>query len=118
MGIHHKLCHTLGGTFNLPHAEVHTVILPHATAFNRDYAPEAMGAIAEALEAADAAQGVYDLASRLGAPRSLRELGMPFEGIEHAAQLATQSPYRNPRAVQYDGVVTLIADAWHGRRPG
>ena len=42
IGIHHKLCHTLGGTFNLPHAEVHTVILPHAVEFNRRAAPEAM----------------------------------------------------------------------------
>jgi maleylacetate reductase len=117
MGIHHKLCHTLGGTFNLPHAEVHTVILPHATAFNRDAAPDAMRAIAEALGTSDAAGGLYDLAKRLRAPLSLRELGMPEGGIERAARLATQSPYRNPREVEYDGVVKLLSDAWHGIRP-
>ncbi len=33
MALHHKLCHTLGGSFNLPHAETHTVMLPHATAY-------------------------------------------------------------------------------------
>jgi maleylacetate reductase len=117
MGIHHKLCHTLGGTFNLPHAEVHTVILPHAAAFNRDAAPEAMRITAGALGARDAAQGIYDLAVRLRAPLSLRELGMPRDGIERAAKLATESPYRNPRAVEYDGVFNLLDDAWHGIRP-
>jgi len=117
MGVHHKLCHTLGGTFNLPHAEVHTVILPHATAFNREAAPDAMRAVAEALGVRDAAEGLYDLAVRLHAPVSLRELGMPEEGIERAAKLATQSPYRNPREVEYDGVVRLIGNAWQGIRP-
>jgi len=117
MGIHHKLCHTLGGTFNLPHAEVHTVILPHAAAFNRDAAPEAMRTVAEALGARDAAQGIYDLAVRLHAPVSLRELGMPEEGIARAARLATESPYRNPRPVEYDGVVELLGNAWRGVRP-
>jgi len=117
MGVHHKLCHTLGGTFNLPHAEVHTVILPHATAFNRDAAPEAMRVVAEALGARDAATGIYDLAVRLHAPVSLRELGMPESGIEHAARLATQAPYRNPREVEYDGIVKLLSNAWHGLRP-
>ena len=64
MSIHHKLCHTLGGTFNLAHADVHTVILPHATAFNREAAPDAMRLAADALGARDAAQGIYDLAVR------------------------------------------------------
>src|SRR6266581_648881 len=74
MSIHHKLCHTLGGAFNLPHAEVHTVILPHAAAFNRDAAPDAMRLIAEALGTSDAAQGLYDLAVQIGAPITLKEI--------------------------------------------
>jgi len=117
MGIHHKLCHTLGGTFNLPHAEVHTVILPHATAYNRDAAQGAMRTIANALGVSDAAEGLYDLALRIQAPVSLRELGMPADGIERAAKLATASPYPNPRNLEYDGVFALIENAWHGRRP-
>lgn len=117
MGLHHKLCHTLGGAFNLPHAEVHTVILPHATAYNRDAAPEAMREIADALGARDAAEGIYDLAVEIQAPVSLRELGMPEEGIERAARLATEFPYRNPRGVDYDSLVALIGQAWHGVRP-
>src|SRR5215472_13139450 len=63
MGLHHKLCHTLGGSFNLPHAKVHTIILPHATAYNREAAPNAMRTIAAMLGAEDAAQGLYDLAA-------------------------------------------------------
>lgn len=117
MGLHHKLCHTLGGTFNLPHAEVHTVILPHATAYNRAATPEAMRMIAAGLGASDAAQGLYDLAARIGAPVALRDLGMPADGLDRAARLATENPYYNPRPVEYAGVRQLLDDAYHGRRP-
>ena len=117
MALHHKLCHTLGGSFNLPHAEVHTVILPQAVAFNRSAAPEAMRRIAAALGAADAAQGLYDLAARIGAPLALQDIGMPHDGIERAARLATQSPYPNPRPVEFVGIRDLLEDAYHGRRP-
>jgi maleylacetate reductase len=117
MGIHHKLCHTLGGSFNLPHAEVHTVILPHATAYNRKAVPEAMRVIAAGLGAEDAAQGLYDLAKRIGAPVALRDIGMPADGLDRAAKLATENPYYNPRPVDYAGVRQLLDDAYHGRRP-
>ena len=76
MALHHKLCHTLGGTFNLPHAETHTVVLPHAVAYNASAAPEAMERIARALGTRSAADGLYDLAASLGAPVSLQALGM------------------------------------------
>jgi alcohol dehydrogenase class IV len=117
MAIHHKLCHTLGGSFNLPHAEVHTVILPHATAFNRDAAPEAMRLIAGALGASDAAQGLYDLAVRIGAPTSLKALGMPQDGLDRAATLATTNPYYNPRPIDFAGVRQLLENAYEGKRP-
>ena len=70
MGLHHKLCHVLGGSFDLPHAEVHTIVLPHATAYNREGAPAAMARIAQALGAEDAAAGLFDLAAALGATRA------------------------------------------------
>jgi maleylacetate reductase len=117
MAIHHKLCHTLGGSFNLPHAEVHTVILPHAAEFNRETVPEAMRIAAEALGARDAAQGIYDLAGRLGAPLSLKAIGMPEDGLDRAAKLATENPYYNPRPVEYSGVRRLLENAFYGRRP-
>lgn len=117
IGIHHKLCHTLGGTFNLPHAEVHTVILPHAVRFNAGAAPEAMRIAAEALDSDDAARGLYDLAQRVGAPLALKDLGMPADGLERAAELATKNPYANPRPVDYAGVLELLRNAWAGNRP-
>jgi alcohol dehydrogenase class IV len=117
VGIHHKLCHTLGGTFNLPHAEVHTVVLPHATAYNRDYAREAMRIAAEALGAVDAAQGIYDLIGRIGAPRSLKEIGMPADGLDRAAQLAVQNQYPNPRPIEYAPIRELLQHAFDGTRP-
>jgi alcohol dehydrogenase class IV/protocatechuate 3,4-dioxygenase beta subunit len=117
MGLHHKLCHTLGGTFDLPHSETHTVVLPHAMAYNASAAPEAMRRIAEALGVADAPSGVYDLISSLGGPTSLRDLGMPESGLARAAELAAATPYPNPREVTAEGVAALLSDAWSGRRP-
>ena len=117
MAIHHKLCHTLGGSFNLPHAEVHSVILPHAAAFNREAASAAMRTAAAALGTSDAAGGLFDLAVRIGAPTSLKAIGMPEDGLDRAATLATTNPYYNPRPVDYAGVRTLLDNAFHGRRP-
>jgi maleylacetate reductase len=117
MGLHHKLCHTLGGTFNLPHADVHTVILPHATAYNREAAPAAMSRIADALGAVDAAQGIFDLIARIGAPTALNALGMPADGLERAARLASENQYPNPRPLEYEPMLELLKNAYSGRRP-
>ncbi len=68
MALHHKLCHVLGGSFDLPHAETHTVVLPHATAFNEAAVPDLLAPAAAALGARTAGQGLFDLASKLGAP--------------------------------------------------
>ena len=117
MALHHKLCHTLGGTFNLPHAETHTVILPHAVAYNAAAAPEAMRRIAQALGVGSAAEGIYDLAVKLGAPVSLKSLGMRREQLDQAADLAVQNPYYNPRPVAREGIRELLENAFEGRRP-
>ena len=117
MSIHHKLCHILGGTFNLPHAQVHAVILPHAVEFNREAAGDAMRIVAQALGVKDPAQGLYDLAVRLGAPTALKDIGMPREGLDQAATLATESPYPNPRPIEYASVRQLLENAYHGIRP-
>ena len=118
MALHHKLCHVLGGTFNMPHAETHTVILPHATAYNAVAAPDAMKRATRALGAASAARGLFDLAKALGAPTTLKELGMPEEGLDKAADIAAANPYPNPRPLQRDAIRALLDDAFHGRRPG
>lgn len=117
MALHHKLCHTLGGSFDLPHAETHTVVLPHAVAYNAEAAPEAMAAIGRAIGAGDAAQGLFNLVGRLGARQALRDLGMPVEGIDKAADIAIEKPYWNPRPVERGAIRDLIARAHAGERP-
>ncbi|MEV6652542.1 maleylacetate reductase and hydroxyquinol 1,2-dioxygenase domain-containing protein [Streptomyces sp. NPDC051219] len=117
MGLHHKLCHTLGGTFGLPHAETHTVILPHAMAYNAPAARDVMNRIAEALGVADAPSGVFDLIASVGGPTSLGELGLAEADLPEAARLATATPYPNPRELTSDGIESLLRDAWRGRRP-
>ena len=99
MALHHKLCHTLGGSFNLGHSETHTVILPHAAAYNAAAAPDAMTRIARALVAPSAPQGLFDLVASLGASTSLKAIGMPEDGLERAAEIAAANPYPNPAAL-------------------
>lgn len=118
MGLHHKLCHTLGGTFGLPHAETHAVMLPHVVAYNAAAAPDAMTKLAAALGVVDPAQGLFELARRVGAPRSLRELGLQKDKLEEAAALACSNPYWNPKTLDFAGIRKLLGEAWDGRGPG
>ena len=117
MALHHKLCHTLGGTFDLPHAETHTIVLPHAMAYNAPAVPEAAAKIARALGTADAALGLYDLARRLNARLALKDIGMPSDGIDKAADLAVTNAYWNPRPLERGAIRDLIARAWVGEAP-
>jgi maleylacetate reductase len=123
MALHHKLCHTLGGSFNLPHAEVHTVVLPQAMAFNAEAAPEAMARIARALGStgqASAAAGLFDLARDNGAPVALKDIGMKADCLDRAADLAVSNPYWNPRPfgpTQRDAIRQLLQRAYDGERP-
>jgi alcohol dehydrogenase class IV len=117
MALHHKLCHTLGGTFNLPHAETHTAILPHAVAYNASAAPEAIDRIAKAIGASSASQGLYDLAVAVGAKMALKEYGLKETDLDRAAELAIENPYYNPRPVTREGIQRLLLDAYLGRRP-
>jgi maleylacetate reductase len=117
MGLHHKLAHTLGGSFGLPHAETHTVLLPHTMAYNAPAAPAVFARIAAALGVSDAPAGVFDLVAGLGGPTSLRELGMAEAELAKAAELAVAQPYPNPRELTENGIAALLTDAWHGRSP-
>ncbi len=114
MGLHHKLCHTLGGSFGLPHAATHTVVLPHAMAYNAPAAPEAMGTASTALGVDDAPAGLQALVVRLGGPTDLRDLGFDLADVPRAAALATARPYPNPRPVDHDGIVELLTHATEG----
>ena len=117
VGLHHKLCHILGGSFGLPHAETHTVVLPQALAYNAQAAPQAMRRIAVALGAPTAPGGVFDLAARHGAATSLAAIGMHEADLDRAADLAVQTPYPNPRPLERTLVRELLQRAWKGARP-
>lgn len=123
MALHHKLCHTLGGSFNLPHADVHTVMLPQAIAFNAPAVPEAMSRIERALgsaESCSAAASLFDLARDNGAPVALRNLGMKEADLDRAADLTVNNPYWNPRETgpaQRDEIRRLLQNAFDGIRP-
>lgn len=107
----------LGGTFNMPHAETHTVILPHAAAYNAPYAPEAFEKVARALGVASAPQGLYDLAKNHGAPYSLKALGFKEEDLEQAADIASKNPYPNPAPLEKAKLLQLLRNAYEGTRP-
>ena len=118
MGLHHKLCHTLGGSFDLNHAAVHTILLPHVMAYNAPAAPDAMRRVGSALGRGDDAPGaMFDLVTALGGPTALRDLGLTADDLSQVAKLATSTPYPNPREVTADGVLGLLQDAWSGARP-
>ena len=117
MALHHKLCHTLGGSFNLPHAETHTIVLPHSLAYNAAAAPDAMRVIAEALGGSSAAQAVFDLAKNNGAPTALKDIGMQEVDLDKAAGIAMQNQYPNPRPLERVALRQLLQDAFDGVRP-
>ncbi|HSW05905.1 maleylacetate reductase [Aquabacterium sp.] len=117
MGLHHKLCHTLGGSFDLPHADTHTVMLPHTLAYNATHAGDAMARTARALGQPDAPLAVYELISRHAGPLSLKQLGMPEAGLDRVAELAVSNPYPNPRPLERDALRAMLQRAWEGQPP-
>lgn len=121
MAIHHKLCHTLGGTFNLPHAQAHSVVLPHAVHYNREAAAGPLARAARALggrSAEEVGALLFALNRRLGIPASLAELGLPEEGPAETAEIACASPYYNPRPFERQPIEALLTRAWQGLPPG
>ncbi|MCH8560841.1 maleylacetate reductase [Nesterenkonia sp. DZ6] len=117
-GLHHKICHVLGGSFGLPHAQTHAVMLPYVLAFNLPSAPEAGERIAAALGVADPTAGLERLRSRVDAPRALREHGLKEADLGRAAELILGVvPASNPRAMTPDDAVRLIRAAWAGDDP-
>jgi alcohol dehydrogenase class IV len=113
--LHHKICHVLGGTFNLPHAETHSVVLPYVVWYNREAAPEAMAQLARALGTEDAVTGIFELSARLNAPNNLAALGMPEAGLEEAARQILEAPPYNPRPVDLAGLREILYAAYQGK---
>jgi maleylacetate reductase len=117
-GMHHKICHVLGGMFNLPHAQTHAVVLPHVLAFNAPAAAETERRIAEAFGSPTAVAGLTALRETLHAPRALRDYGMPEDGIARAvAPVLAAVPADNPTAVTEENLTALLRAAWEGSDP-
>jgi maleylacetate reductase len=116
-GIHHKICHVLGGAYDLPHAEMHTVILPHAIAFVAPYVPAAMVRAAAALGDADVAGAIYDLGRAVGAPPDLAVIGMPGDRLDEAAGLIAEAARGSAIPVTTAAMRALLGDAYAGLRP-
>lgn len=120
MALHHKLCHTLGGTFDLPHAQTHAVLLPYSAHYNHGAASQALQRVSRALGGQTPEQAGPLLAAlnrSLGLPGSLAEIGMPQDGLARAAKLATDNPYYNPRPLRYEDILDLLQRAWRGTPP-
>lgn len=116
MALHHKLCHVLGGSFNLPHAETHAVMLPHTVGFNAHAAAAQLAPLAE-IFGGSPGQVLQDFSRSLMAPAALRDLGMAETDLDRAADIAVQAPYPNPRPIERVAIRALLQDAWAGNRP-
>ena len=114
MALHHKICHVLGGLFNLPHAETHAVVLPYVVAFNAPAVPDAMQRLGRALATDDPSTAMFELALAVDAPRSLAELGMPEDGISSAVDLILSDRYWNPRPLSRPEIERALQAMYDG----
>ncbi|WP_162300804.1 maleylacetate reductase [Alkalilacustris brevis] len=116
MGLHHKLCHILGGSFDLPHAETHSILLPHTVGYNAPAVPEMLRPLAEVFDA-QPGKGLWQFARDIGAPLKLADLGMAEDDLDRAADLAVANPYANPRPIERDAIRKMLQNAWEGAPP-
>lgn len=116
MALHHKLCHTIGGNFNLPHADTHTIVLPHALSYNAPAVPSQMADIASVLPESDgdAIRGMNVLLQKLKVKTALKDIGMQEEDIDKAAEYAMDAQYSNPRPLEQDKIREVIRRCWAG----
>jgi maleylacetate reductase len=117
MALHHKLCHTLGGSFGLPHAETHAIVLPHAIAFNARAVPGLLQPVCDIFGADNAGLALHGFAAAATAPMALKDLGLNEDDLDKAADQATENPYWNPQPVTRDGIRALLQAAWAGEKP-
>lgn len=118
MALHHKVCHTLGGSFDLPHSETHAILLPHTVAYTEVAVPHLLAPVAAVMGTDRAATGIYDFAVGIGAPTRLRDLGMTTKDLDTATEIAMRNPYWNPRPLEATALRDMLQRAWEGTRPG
>lgn len=117
MALHHKLCHTLGGSFDLPHAETHAIVLPHAIHYNATAVPDLLAPVSEILGGTEPGRSLRDFAQKIGAPLALRDLGLKETDLDRATDIALSKPYWNPAEITAPGLRELLQNAWAGTPP-
>jgi alcohol dehydrogenase class IV len=119
MGLHHGLCHVLGGSAGVPHGVANGIVLPHAMRFNADATPgwgpraaESLGL--STLTAEAAAQRVFELIGDLHLPQRLRDAQVPAGDLPRLARLACQSRtvQNNPKPVTEAQLTELLGTMW------
>lgn len=116
-GIHHRACHVLGGGWNLPHAETHAVVLPHAVSLVAPRAPDAVRHLGHVLGTDRPAGALFEMVQRLALPTSLRALGMPADGLDEAAERVMASSREDPLVPNIESVRHMLDGAFSGRAP-
>jgi maleylacetate reductase len=117
MALHHKLAHVLGGSFGLPHAETHAVLLPHTTAYNEAATGDLLDPIRATFGQPTAAAGLWHFARACKAPLRLADLGLTSADLDRAADIAARNPYANPRPITRSGIRDLLQNAFDGACP-
>jgi maleylacetate reductase len=117
VGLHHRTCHVLGGSYGLAHAACNAVILPHAIAYNAPAIPDLVSRWGDALGTDDPAGFVFDLTAAAGLPTSLGALGLPESALVDASARIVEETRANPHPVDVASVLSMLADAWQGVRP-
>lgn len=117
ISIHHHVCHVLGGMFDLPHAELHTVMLPQAVAAVAKAVPEQVAEIAGALGAEQAPAGLYDLAKGMGLPVALSQIGLGEAEIDQAVPRCVEATRGDVLPLDDAGARALLTAAVRGQRP-
>src|SRR5262249_42169773 len=116
--LQHGLAHVLGGSFGVPHGLSHAIVLPHVTAYNDRFAPEAVGRIAAAAKTDDLGATLFDLLGASGLPSNLQAVGLRESDLDRVADITIETDDgMNPAPVTWDVVRQLADDAYHGRRP-
>lgn len=115
--VHHKIAHLLGGRWDLPHAPMHAILLPHSVAFVAPAVPDALRRIAAALDTEAVPSALFDLLAALGIPRALTRIGMPAAALDDAVRLVVDAAPASPREVGEDAIRHLLRGALHGAPP-
>jgi alcohol dehydrogenase class IV len=114
----HGVAHVLGGSFGVPHGLSHALVLPHVTAYNERFAPEALGRISAAVGHPKLGQAVFDLLGAVGLPTGLKQIGFKETDLDRATEISIETDdHLNPGPVTAETVRKVLDDAFYGRRP-